>query len=45
LEFIDGGLWRYYERDWFDDFWRKCKTADGDFSPEVISNPESGLIS
>jgi hypothetical protein len=39
LEFMQGGLWRYYEADWSDNFWQKCPNASNDFSPEYIPNP------
>jgi hypothetical protein len=42
---MQGGLWRYYEADWSDNFWQKCPNASNDFSPEYIPNPPSGLIS
>jgi hypothetical protein len=45
LEFIQGGLWRYYEADWADSFWQNCGNASNDFSPEWIPNPQPGLIS
>jgi hypothetical protein len=45
LEFMQGGLWRYYEADWADNFWQKCPNASSDFSPEWFGDPHSGLIS